>query len=160
MRSAAARLAVPPVAGVSGARPIVSESSCTSTTRALIKGVSYGTFAPDAGGALFPNPRVSRAISGDRAARREHRPHLHDTARHVLDEAERCGVRVIAGLPWPQHVAFLDSRAIEREIRSAVRSGVERLASHPAALLFTVGERIPPGVVRWCGLPAYRAVPA
>ena len=69
----------------------------------------------------------------------------------MLDEAARCGLRVIAGLPWPQHVAFLDSRADAREIRRSVRDHVRRLASHPATLLFTVGNEIPPPVVRWYG---------
>lgn len=153
MRSAAARLAVTPVAGVSGARPTVSGKFLhVDDDRFLIKGVSYGTFAPDAGGALFPEPvRVAHdfeaiARLGANTVRTYTTP-----PEHVLDEAEQCGLRVIAGLPWPQHVAFLDSRAIEREIRSAVRDGVERLASHPATLLFTVGNEIPPGVVRWYG---------
>jgi glycosyltransferase involved in cell wall biosynthesis len=120
--------------------------------RYLVQGVSYGTFAPGAGGVLFPEPaRVARdfeaiARLGANTVRTYTTPPMH-----VLDEAARCGLRVIAGLPWPQHVAFLDGRAIEREIRSAVRDGVERIGSHPAMLLFTVGNEIPPGVVRWYG---------
>ena len=27
----------------------------------------------------------------------------------LLDEAARCGLRVMVGLPWSQHVAFLDN---------------------------------------------------
>ena len=30
--------------------------------------------------------------------------------RDLLDEAARQGLRVMVGLPWSQHVAFLDDR--------------------------------------------------
>ena len=30
--------------------------------------------------------------------------------RDLLDEAARHGLRVMVGLPWSQHVAFLDDR--------------------------------------------------
>src|SRR4030095_2313758 len=69
----------------------------------------------------------------------------------LLDEAAQCGLRVIVGLAWPQHVAFLDSRSITREIRTTIGCSVDRLASHPATLLFAIGNEIPPGVVRWHG---------
>jgi GT2 family glycosyltransferase len=153
MRSVAARPAVTPVAGERGARPTVSGKFLHADgERFLVRGVSYGTFAPGAEGALFPEQeRVARdfyaiARLGANTVRTYTTPPLH-----VLDEAARRGLRVIAGLPWPQHVAFLDSRADAREIRAAVRAGVERLAAHPATLLFTVGNEIPPSVVRWYG---------
>ena len=58
----------------------------------------------------------------------------------------------MVGLPWSQHVAFLDDRAL-LEVDSARdrrhRSG--ELADHPALLMFALGNEIPPGVVRWHG---------
>ena len=69
----------------------------------------------------------------------------------LLDEATRHGLRVIVGVPWPQHIAFLDSHQTRSGIRSDVRGHVERLAAHPATLLFALGNEIPPGVVRWYG---------
>jgi len=136
-----------------GARPIVSGKFLQiGEKRFLIQGVSYGTFAPGPDGALFPAAEyVTRdfkniAELGANTVRTYTPPPVR-----VLDEAARCGLRVIVGLPWPQHVAFLDSRSIAREIRATVRSYAERLASHPATLLFTVGNEIPPSVVRWYG---------
>jgi GT2 family glycosyltransferase len=114
--------------------------------------VSYGTFAPGIDGTLFPAPsRVAHdfAAMADLGANtvRTYTP----PPPEVLNEAARRGLRVIAGVPWPQHVAFLDTAAIAREIRNTVREHVRRLASHPATLLFTVGNEIPPSVVRWYG---------
>ncbi len=60
-------------------------------------------------------------------------------------------MRAIIGVPWMQHVAFLDRRADEREIRRSVRDHVRRLGTHPAAMLFALGNEIPPPVVRWYG---------
>jgi GT2 family glycosyltransferase len=134
-------------------RPIVSGKFLHADgARFLIRGVSYGTFAAGADGELFPTPdRVAhdfRAIAelGANTVRTYTAPPVR-----VLDEAARCGLRVIVGVPWPQHVAFLDTAAIARDVRATVRTRVEQLASHPATLLFTVGNEIPPSVVRWYG---------
>ena len=134
-------------------RPVVSGKFLqVNEQRYLIKGVSYGTFAPDADGDLFPAlPRVAQDF--DAIAELE-----ANTVRTytpppvaVLDEASRCGLRAIIGVPWMQHVAFLDRRVDEREIRRSVRDHVRRLATHPAAMLFALGNEIPPPVVRWYG---------
>jgi hypothetical protein len=120
--------------------------------RFLIKGVSYGTFAPRSDGACFPAAgRVaadfkSIAQLGANTVRTYTPPPLE-----VMDEAARNGLRVIVGVPWPQHIAFLDSVRTASAIRADVRRHVERLAAHDAALLFALGNEIPPGIVRWYG---------
>ena len=134
-------------------RPVVSGKFLrVAGQQFLIKGVSYGTFAPDADGDQFPSlARVAR----DFAAIAELDANTVRTytapPAGVLDEASRCGLRAIVGVPWMQHVAFLDRRADERQIRRTVRDGVRRLASHPAVMLFALGNEIPPSVVRWYG---------
>ena len=40
--------------------------------------------------------------------------------RDLLDEAARHGLRVMVGLPWSQHVAFLDDRRLTRAIRREI----------------------------------------
>ncbi len=120
--------------------------------RFLIKGVSYGTFAPNADGALFPElPQVARDFEA--IAKLEANTVRTYTAPPlaVLDEAFRCGLRLMVGVPWMQHVAFLDRRADEREIRRSIRDQVRSLAEHPAAMVFALGNEIPPTVVRWYG---------
>ena len=71
------------------------------------------------------------------------------------------GLRVMVGLPWSQHVAFLDDRALARQHPPRHRrSRSATLGDHPAVLMFALGNEIPPGVVRWHGQRARRALPA
>ena len=120
--------------------------------RFLIKGACYGTFAPsDANGHFPPLEQVRAdfalmARSGFNTVRTYTVPSLA-----LLDEAAHHGLRVMIGLPWSQHVAFLDDARLTRDIRREVTAHVRMLGSHPAALLFAVGNEIPPSVVRWHG---------
>jgi GT2 family glycosyltransferase len=55
------------------------------------------------------------------------------------------------GLPWEQHIAFLDDRMRVRRIIQGMRAMVRDLAGHPAVLCYVVGNEIPASVVRWYG---------
>ena len=120
--------------------------------RFLVKGVAYGTFAPDANGLQFPpDARVDSdfammAAAGLNTVRTYTVPPLS-----LLDAAARHGLRVIAGIPWSQHIAFLDDPALTREVRRTVVEAAGRVAAHPATLMVAVGNEIPPAVVRWHG---------
>jgi len=120
--------------------------------RFLVKGVAYGTFEPDAAGCQFPPlQQVARdfalmAEAGINTVRTYTVP-----GEALLDEAARHGLKVMAGVPWTQHVAFLDDRALLGQIRRDTAASVRALAAHPAALLFALGNEIPPAVVRWHG---------
>jgi GT2 family glycosyltransferase/sugar lactone lactonase YvrE len=120
--------------------------------RFLIKGVTYGTFAPDGSGYQFPpTSRVAEdfrlmAGLGINTVRTYTTPR-----RDLLDVAADNGLRVMVGLPWSQHVAFLDDRTLRRQIRREVGARVSELGDHPAILAFALGNEIPPGVVRWHG---------
>ena len=120
--------------------------------RFLVKGVTYGTFAPDTAGHQFPSTEVmardfaQMRASGINTVRTYTTPGLG-----VLDEAARHGLRVMVGLPWSQHVAFLDDPGLCRQIRREVIAPVRELAAHPATLLFALGNEIPAPVVRWHG---------
>ncbi len=120
--------------------------------RFLVKGVTYGTFAPDASGHQFPD------IDRVRADFRQMAEHGFNTVRvytppteALMDEAALAGLKVMVGLPWAQHVAFLERESEARAIRQDAAEAVRRLGAHPAALLFAVGNEIPPSVVRWYG---------
>ena len=99
----------------------------------LVRGVTYGTFRPDARGNEYGRrDQVERdlatiAVNGFNAIRTYTVP-----PRWLLDLAERYGLRVMIGLPWEQHVAFLDDRARCRAIEGRVRAGVRSAAGHPA----------------------------
>ena len=120
--------------------------------RFLVKGVSYGTFAPDAAGDQLPAPDV---VSADFARMREAGFNTVRTytlpAPRVLDEAARHGLRMMIGLPWPQHVAFLDDPDLCRGIREDIIARVRELSGHPATLVFALGNEIPAPIVRWHG---------
>ncbi len=120
--------------------------------RFLVKGIAYGTFAPDAAGSQFPVPaRIAQdfglmAAAGINTLRTYTVPSLA-----LLDQAAQHGLRVMVGMPWAEHIAFLDDPQLVRQIRQDASATVRRLASHPATLLFAVGNEIPPAIVRWHG---------
>ena len=120
--------------------------------RFRVKGVTYGTFAPDGDGCAFPSPGVMEADFRQMAALGINTVRVYTPPRPaLLDRAAENGLRVMVGIPWSQHVAFLDDRSLARAIRREVAATVRELAAHPAAFLFAVGNEIPPGVVRWHG---------
>jgi GT2 family glycosyltransferase len=117
-----------------------------------LRGVTYGTFRPGAGGDPLPEPRVAErdlramAQSGINAVRVYTAP-----PAWFLDLAAECDLRVLAGLAWEQHVAFLGDRRREREVRLRVGADVGIAAGHPALLAFAIGNEIPSSLVRWYG---------
>ena len=66
----------------------------------------------------------------------------------------------MVGLPWEQHVAFLDDRArAARRSRQRVRDGVRACAGHPAVLCYAIGNEIPAVDRPLARPPARRALP-
>jgi cellulose synthase/poly-beta-1,6-N-acetylglucosamine synthase-like glycosyltransferase len=74
----------------------------------------------------------------------------------LLDAAVRMGLKVLVGLPWSQHIAFLDDVAVQQEIRKAVTAGARDCRRHPGIFGYLVGNEIPPDIVRWHGAEAVR----
>ncbi len=120
--------------------------------RFLLKGVAYGTFAPRRDGGQFP---AADRIEQDFAAMAEAGINTVRTytppSQALLDLALAHGLRVMTGLAWPQHLSFLDDRTLARSIRADAVTTVRRIAEHPAALMFALGNEIPAGIVRWHG---------
>ena len=123
----------------------------------FIRGVTYGPFAQRSHGAQFPEPAmVDRdfALMGEAGI---------NTVRvftvppgWLLDAADRAGLKILVGLSWSQHVAFLDSAATQAEIRKTVAAGVRDCRRHPGVFGYLVGNEIPPDIVRWHGAEAVR----
>ena len=125
---------------------------CAGDERFLVKGVTYGTFAPDAEGCQFPAPQQVAEDFRQMAGLGVNTVRTYTTPRRdMLDAAAREGLRVMVGLPWSQHVAFLDDRRLKRAIRREATARVAELGDHPAVLAFALGNEIPAGVVRWHG---------
>ena len=119
--------------------------------KVYLRGVTYGTFRPDESGAEYRPAAVARdfeqiAASGLNAIRTYTVP-----PGWVLDVALEHGLRVMVGLPWEQHVAFLDDQARARAIEQRVREGIRACATHPAIFGYAIGNEIPAPIVRWHG---------
>ncbi|GAA4452678.1 hypothetical protein GCM10023189_16480 [Nibrella saemangeumensis] len=117
-----------------------------------IKGVTYGTFQPDEQGSQFPSPTgvendfLLMARHGINAVRTYTVP-----PRYLLDLAYTYGLKVMVGLPWEQHIAFLDEAQRVKDIIHRVQQGVNACNGHPAVLCYTIGNEIPAQIVRWYG---------
>ncbi len=117
-----------------------------------IKGVTYGTFRPDENGEQFPPVETIEkdfqlmAANGFNSVRTYTAP-----PKHLLDLALQYNLKVMVGLPWEQHITFLDNKQRIRSILCSIRETVSGLKGHPAILCFTIGNEIPASIVRWYG---------
>jgi glycosyltransferase involved in cell wall biosynthesis len=123
----------------------------------FIKGATYGPFPTGRHGAPFPEHAVvgadfaMMAAAGINTVRVFTVPPLW-----LLDAAEQAGLRLLIGLPWSQHIAFLDSTAMQHQTRQIVLAGVRECRRHPAVFAYLIGNEIPPDMVRWHGAEAVR----
>jgi glycosyltransferase involved in cell wall biosynthesis len=134
-------------------RPSVrGKSVFLGDAKMYVRGVTYGTFGPDEETSDFPgHETVSQdfarmAAIGVNAVRTYTVP-----PRWLLDLAREHGLYVMVGLPWEEHVTFLDDRERAKSIKERVRAGVRACAGHPAILCYAIGNEIPASVVRWHG---------
>ncbi len=117
-----------------------------------IRGVTYGAFRPDVDGAEYHDLQAVERDFDQIAAVGLNTIRTYTVPpRWLLDSAQRRGLRVMVGLPWEEHVTFLDDRKRAREIVERVRSGVRACAGHPAVFCYAIGNEIPAPIVRWHG---------
>ncbi len=117
------------------------------------RGVSYGPFAPNSRGERYPERERARA---DFALMRELGVNLLRCyvapPKWMIEDAASAGLRLMVGIPWPFHMAFLDSPAMTREIRDSIRSGVTAMKqSSDAVFAYSLGNEIRSDIVRWHG---------
>src|SRR5438067_12070493 len=107
----------------------------------FVRGVTYGPFGADGSAREYHDQLcVQRdfsqmASSGINAIRTYTVP-----PRWLLDTAHHNGLRVMVGLPWEQHVTFLDDRTLSRAITERVTASVRTCAGHPAILCYAIGN--------------------
>jgi len=116
-----------------------------------LRGVTYGPFRPGTDGEPYDSERTREdfariAAEGINTVRLYTPP-----PEWLLDTAAENGLRVLAGLAWEQHVAFLEDRRRPEAIVERVRREVSARAGHPALLAWAVGNEIPAPIVRWHG---------
>ncbi|MGE4537866.1 MAG: glycosyltransferase [Desulfovibrio sp.] len=118
----------------------------------FIKGVTYGPFPENSRGEQLPEDETVNhdfelmRRAGVNAIRVYYVP-----PRRFLDIAARHGIRVMIGIPWPEHLCFLDQWEVKEDIKKTVREAVASLAGHPAVLAWLIGNEIPSHIVRWHG---------
>jgi len=137
---------------MSAPRPLIHGRSIILGSEKLhVRGVTYGTFSA-LDGSSFPGPERVRADLeamvgvGINAVRTYEPP-----PAWFLDLAQAHGLKVMAGLAWEQHVAFLDDPGRAKGIVAKVAGQVRACAAHPAILCYAIGNEIPAPIVRWHG---------
>jgi cellulose synthase/poly-beta-1,6-N-acetylglucosamine synthase-like glycosyltransferase len=117
-----------------------------------VRGVTYGTFRPDADGSLYPD---SQTVDHDFARMVENGINSVRTytapPRWFLDKAQKYGLFVMVGLWWEQFVMFLDDKGLTLSIEKKVREWIRSNAGHPAVLCYAIGNEIPSSIVRYYG---------
>lgn len=118
-----------------------------------LRGVTYGTFRPDADGHEYPEHAVVETDFAQMAAHGINavRVYTMPPAR-VLDEAARHGLRLLVSLAAERAVGYLaDGRALPPAVEANMRASVRAVAGHPAILGYAIGNEIPAATVRWLG---------
>src|SRR5438034_10574085 len=101
----------------------------------FLRGVTYGTFRPRPDTGDYPSRKtVARdfalmAANGVNCVRTYTPP-----PPWLADAAAAHGLWLLVGIPWAQHVAFLDDTGTEREVRRSVVETVRSLAAQDAVL--------------------------
>ncbi|MGD0076793.1 MAG: glycosyltransferase, partial [Candidatus Binataceae bacterium] len=117
------------------------------------RGVSYGPFRPNSRGERYPEPE--RAAE-DFALMREMGVNVIRTyvppPDWMFELAAKSGLKLMVGIPWPFHMAFLDSREMSRDIRRTIRSAVASTRTHREVIFaYILGNEIRSDIVRWHG---------
>jgi glycosyltransferase involved in cell wall biosynthesis len=118
----------------------------------FVKGVTYGPFAPNEDGDLFPSREQTRRDFrlmlelGANTLRVYHNP-----PRWLLDMAQEMGLKVFLDVAWPKNMVFIDDEDLKRQARDAVRKAAHDCGNHPAIFAISVVNEIPADVVRYVG---------
>src|SRR6516164_577768 len=90
-----------------------------------VRGVTYGTFQPDSFGIQFPAPDVAAADFGAMARAGLNAVRVYTPPPlWMLTLAASHGLRLMIGLPWEQHVSFLDDPADRARIVDEMRASI------------------------------------
>src|SRR5687767_5949832 len=118
--------------------------------RFWVKGVTYGTFKPNEQVEPFPS----------RAQAREDFLRMRDAGINTVrlytpppdwlaDLAADTGLFLLPDICWGPRRCDLDDEGRLKFLYDWTREHVRRLADHPAILMFSIGNEIPPLIVRW-----------
>ena len=117
------------------------------------RGVSYGPFPENSRGERYPEPERVAAdfVLMNQMGANVVRCYVPPPP-WLLEEAIRHNLRLMVGIPWPFHMAFLDSREMAAGIRTSIRTGVESLRQYGDAILaYSLGNEVRSDIARWHG---------
>ncbi len=73
----------------------------------------------------------------------------------MFELAAKHELRLMVGMPWPFHMAFLDSRQMAADIRGTIRNSVTEMRRFADVIFaFSLGNEIRSDIVRWHGARA------
>jgi GT2 family glycosyltransferase len=121
-------------------------------TKFYVKGITYGPFAPNHQGEMFPSEeKAARDFEQIRELGANVLRVYYIPPVWLLDLAAHHGLKLLVDIPWPKHLCFLDSPALRLEALTAIREAVTRCKGHPAVFAYSVVNEIPAEIVRWSG---------
>ena len=120
--------------------------------RLWLRGVTYGSFASNDAGEQFPPFPV---LEADFFRMREVgintvRVYTPPSDR-IADAAARAGLYLVPDICWGPRCCELDYPEQMRFMSEWIRGHARRLAGHPSILMYSLGNEIPPLIVRWYG---------
>lgn len=117
-----------------------------------VRGVSYGPFHPNRMGDFLPE---KEAVERDFQIIRELGANTirvyHVPPASFRDLAASYDLKLLVGVPWAQHIRFLDGREDRQEIRRRVREAAISMRGASNLLSILIGNEISPQIVRWYG---------
>jgi glycosyltransferase involved in cell wall biosynthesis len=120
--------------------------------RWLLKGLTYGPFAPNTAGEPFPD---MRQLHNDFAQIRELGSNAirvyHEPSLAFVDAALEHDLRVFIDIPWEKHRCFFEDWSAQETARRTARETARRLGKHPGVFALSVVNEIPNDVVRFYG---------
>jgi cellulose synthase/poly-beta-1,6-N-acetylglucosamine synthase-like glycosyltransferase len=119
--------------------------------RFWIKGVTYGSFRPNEDGDPFPSRTQVREDFAQMADAGVNTIRIYSPPPDWLaDAAEKAGLFLFPDICWgPRRCSDFDDPERFRFLLNWTREHTRRLAGHPAMLLYSIGNEIPPLIVRW-----------
>lgn len=123
--------------------------------RLWIKGVTYGSFSPNEEGEPFPSlQQVKYDFSRMRDAGINTVRLYSPPSNRIADAAADVGLLLVPDICWGIRRCQLDDPSDSENLRfmqNWVKEHSQRLAGHPAILMYSIGNEIPPLIVRWYG---------
>lgn len=123
-----------------------------SGQRWIVKGFSYGPFAPNSDGEHLPErSQVSRDFAHMRELGANSLRVYFPPPLWLLDAAQQHDLRVFVDVPWEKHRCFFEDWDAQQRAADEVRDTARTLGEHPALFAISVCNEIPVDIVRFYG---------